>query len=177
MRTFTCAMLANTGRVTEGVKTGLSNSRASCHMTTYHDQLENFILIMLKSIATADKCYFQATGKGNLCIKIPNGKITSLILLMDILYYPKMGLTLILISKLMDARFHSHFMLCCRIFDKRKKMVGDVLRRNRLYRVDHSMRTGGEIGRMAAEVVMIEELHQRMGHILPEAARRLVSER
>jgi hypothetical protein len=34
----------------------------------------------------------------------------------------------------------------------------------------------GEIGGMAAEVVMIEELHRRMAHILPEAARHLVSE-
>ena len=38
------------------------------------------------------------------------------------------------------------------------------------------METGGEIGGMAAEVVTIEELHWRMGHILPEAARWLVSE-
>ena len=38
------------------------------------------------------------------------------------------------------------------------------------------METGGEIGGMAAEVVTIEELHQRMGHILPEAMRCLVSE-
>ena len=37
------------------------------------------------------------------------------------------------------------------------------------------METGGEIGGMAAEVVMIEELHQRMGHILPEVMRHLVS--
>ena len=38
------------------------------------------------------------------------------------------------------------------------------------------METGGEIGGMAAEVMTIEEFHQIMGHILPEAARRLVSE-
>ena len=38
------------------------------------------------------------------------------------------------------------------------------------------METGGEIGGMAAEVVTIEELHRRMGHILLEAARCLVSE-
>ena len=37
MRTFMCAMLANVGRVAEGVETTLYNSRASCHMTTYHD--------------------------------------------------------------------------------------------------------------------------------------------
>ena len=40
---------------------------------------------------------------------------------------------------------------------------------NGLYQVDHSIKTGGEIGGMAAEVVTIEELHQRMGHISPEA--------
>ena len=65
MRTFMCTMLANTGRVTEGVETELYNSRASCHMTTYCDQLENFVSIVLKSIAAADKRYFQATGRGN----------------------------------------------------------------------------------------------------------------
>jgi hypothetical protein len=126
-RTFTCAMLANTGRDAKGVETELYNSGASHHMTAYHDQLENFVSIMLKSIATADKCYFQATGKGNLCIKIPNSKMTSSILLMDILYCHKMGLTLILISKLADAGFHSHFTPHCKIFYGREKVIGDVL--------------------------------------------------
>ena len=37
MRTFTCAMRANTGRVAEGVEAELYDSGASCHMTTYHD--------------------------------------------------------------------------------------------------------------------------------------------
>ena len=32
-RTFTCAMLANTGRIAKGVKTELYDSRESCHMT------------------------------------------------------------------------------------------------------------------------------------------------
>ena len=173
MRTFTCAMLANAGRIVEGVETELYDSGASCQMTAYRDQLENFVLILPKAIATADKHYFQATGKGNLCIRIPNGKMTSSILLTDVLYCPKMGLTLISIT---DANFHSHFALCCRIFDERKKVIGDVLWRNGLYRVDHSVETGGEIERMAAEVVMIEELHQRMDHISPEAARHLVFE-
>ena len=33
------------------------------------------------------------------------------------------------------------------------------------------METGGEIGRMADEVMTIEELHRKMGHILQEATR------
>ena len=104
-------------------------------------------------------------------IKIPNGKTTSSILLTDILYCPEMGLTLISISKLTDAGFHSHLALRCRIFDEGKKVIGDIPRRNGLCRVDHSIETGGEIAGMAAKVVIIEELHQRMGHISPEAAR------
>jgi hypothetical protein len=36
-RTFMCAMVANTGRVTEGVETELYDSRKLCHMTAYHD--------------------------------------------------------------------------------------------------------------------------------------------
>ena len=36
-RTFTCAMLANTGRIAKEVETELYNSGASCHMTAYSD--------------------------------------------------------------------------------------------------------------------------------------------
>ena len=38
------------------------------------------------------------------------------------------------------------------------------------------METRKEIGGMAAKVVSIEELHRRMGHILPGATRCLVYE-
>ena len=129
MRTFTCTMLANTERV----ETKLYDSGASHHMTTYCDQLENFVSIMTKSIAATDKCHFQATGKGNLHIKIPNRKMMSSILLTYILYCPKMGLTLILISKLVDAGFHSHFRSHSKIFDGREKVIEDILQRNGLY--------------------------------------------
>ena len=101
---------------------------------------------MLKAIAAADKHYFQATGKGNLHIEIPNVKTMSSILLTDILYCPEMGLTLVSISKLADDGFHSHFVLRCKIFEERKRVIGDVPGRNGLYQVDHLMETGGEIG-------------------------------
>ena len=73
-----------------------------------------------------------------------------------------MGFTLISISKLTDARFHSHFASHCRIFDGREKVIGDVPQRNGLYQV---METEGEIGGMAAKVVSIEELHRKIGPI------------
>ena len=101
---------------------------------------------MPKSLAATDKHYFQATGKGNLCIKISNGKMISSILLMDVLYCTEIGLTLISISKLIDAGFHSHFTSYCRMFDGWYKIIEDVPWRNGLYQVDHSMETGGVIG-------------------------------
>ena len=65
---------------------------------------------------------------------------------MDVLYCLEMGLTLLLISKLADARFHSHFASHCRIFDERKKVIGDIPWRNGLYQVDHSVETGESLG-------------------------------
>ena len=49
--TFTCTMLANTGRIAKGVETELYDSGASCHMTTYRDQPENFVSIMPQTSA------------------------------------------------------------------------------------------------------------------------------
>ena len=62
-RTFMCTMLVNTGRIAKGVKTELYESRALRHMTAYRDWLDNFVSIVPKAIATADKHNFQATGK------------------------------------------------------------------------------------------------------------------
>jgi hypothetical protein len=138
--------------------------------------LENYVSIIPKSIAAADKQYFQATGKGNLRIKIPNSKTTTSILLTDVLYCPTMGLMLVSISKLADASHPLFFGQRCQIFDVKKKVVGEVPWRNGLYRVDHSVE-GGEMGGLAKEVLTVEELHRCMGHIAPEAAKRMISER
>ncbi|KZP11549.1 hypothetical protein FIBSPDRAFT_661877, partial [Athelia psychrophila] len=51
----------------------LFDSGASRHMSPYRGRFENFVSITPKSISAADKRCFQATGKGDLRIKIPNG--------------------------------------------------------------------------------------------------------
>src|SRR5882762_10948438 len=60
---FTCAMLVNATQITEGVETELYNLGPSHHMTAYRNCLEKFIS---ESIATAEKPYFQPTGKKDL---------------------------------------------------------------------------------------------------------------
>ena len=173
-RTYSYSMLANAARTSEGVETELYDSGASRHMTAYRNRLENYVSIVPKPIAAADKRFFQATGKGNLRIKIPNGNSTTSILLTDVLYCPDMGLTLVSISKLADAGFQSLFGTRCKIFDQKRKVIGEVPRRSGLYRVDHSF-GGQETGGVAKEVLTAEELHRRMGHIAPEAAKRMIS--
>ncbi|KAF9527270.1 hypothetical protein CPB83DRAFT_768658 [Crepidotus variabilis] len=76
----------------------LYDSGASRHMIPFRDQLINFIPIDPRPITAADKRVFHAMGKGDMRIRIPNGKTTSIILLCDVLYAPSMRLTIISIS-------------------------------------------------------------------------------
>ena len=101
---------------------------------------ENYVSITPKQITAVDKCYFQAIGKGNLCIKIPNGSNQTTILLKDVLHCPDMGLMLVSIGKITGAGYKIIFKgSICRIYDTKDKVIGQIMARNRLYRVDHEV--------------------------------------
>ena len=70
-------------------------------------------------ITAADKRTFQAIAKGKLLIHIPNGdKGTSKVHLLDALYSPSMGVTLVSISKIAKAGSTVVFQGCyCRIYN------------------------------------------------------------
>ena len=87
----------------------LFDSDASRHMSSYHDHFTNFKSIVPKAITAADKHTFEAIGKGDLTIFIPNGSSTTHILLCDVLYVPKMGITLVSIGKLDVAGYAALF--------------------------------------------------------------------
>ena len=70
-------------------------------MSPYRDHFENYAPITPKSITAADKHHFQAIGKGDLQIKIPNGHSMTTILLKDILHCPDMGRHSSLLEKLL----------------------------------------------------------------------------
>lgn len=173
--TFDCAMLVNVKGSVEGVETELYDSGASRHMSPYRDRMENYVSIIPKSITAADKRYFQAIGKGDLRIKIPNGNNSNTsILLKDVLHCPDMGLTLVSIGKIAAAGYHTLFRgPWCRIYDTKNKLVGQLAARNGLYRVDHDIAEMAAMG-VAGEVLTLEDLHRRMGHIAPTAAQRMI---
>ena len=131
-------MLANESG-TPGVETELYNSGESRHMTPYRHKLLNYTSIPPKSITAVDSGKFVAIGQGNMRISIPNGNTTASILLKGVLYVPKLGLTLVSISKITDAGFTTLFRdEFCRIFDKKRKILGVIHKQNGTYRVQHA---------------------------------------
>ena len=176
LTTFDAAMLVNVEGNVEGMQTELYDSGASRHMSPYRDHFENYTPIAPKSITAADKRYFQAIGKGDLRIKIPNGSSTTTILLKDVLHCPDMGLTLVSIGKITNAGYKVIFRgTTCWIYNSKDKIIGRINAKNGLYRVDHEIAVNIAMAGEDREVLSIEELHRRMGHIAPEAAKQMVS--
>ena len=171
---FVGAVLAGSAE-SRKAESDLYDSGASRHMTPFRHRLINFMTIDSRPIRAADKRIFHAVSKGDMQIQIPNGRNTTTILLKDVLYAPDMGLTIISISRVAAAGystlFHANF---CRIFDHRNSRIGHIhVTSNGLYRVDHEEST------LAAETkgkISLLELHRKMGHIAPDAVRKLVKE-
>jgi hypothetical protein len=156
------------------VETELYESGASRHMSPYRHRFENYKPIEGKAITAGDKQLFQAIGVGDSLIKIPNGKGTAIIRLKHVLHAPDLGLTLVSTSSTGAAVYSS---LCrgvyYRKFDPKQRLIGAVRVKNGLYQVDHESEPKVMVA-STKEVLTIEELHRRMGHISPDAARELV---
>ena len=158
--TFDAAMLVNVKGSVEGIQTELYDSGASRHMSPYRDHFEGYTPIVLKSITAADKHYFQAIGKGNLCIKIPNGSRTMTVLLKDVLHCPDMGLTLVSIGKITSTGYKVMFQgPTCKIFDQNDKLIGQIDAKNGLYRVDHDIMVNVAMAGDIRDILTVEEFH------------------
>src|ERR1700678_1194333 len=130
-------------------------------MSPYKHKFINFVPIQTKMLTAADGDTFNAIRKGDIRIAMPNGQSTTRILLKDVLYAPKMGITLISISKIDAAGFTSLFykgFLKIFLFVDGKKCFAVVAVRNGLYRVEHE--ASDVVAAVDAEVVTIEKLHQ-----------------
>src|ERR1700678_195681 len=172
--TLTGAVITGTAG-TRKAESDLYDSGASRHMTPFRHRLIKFTSIKSRPIQAADKRTFHVIGKGDMYIKIPNEGKTTTILLKDVLYAPDMGLTIISISRVAAAGystlFRSNF---CRIFDAKQCRIGHIhVTPNGLYRVDHEEYA---LAVSTKEKISLMDLHRRMGHIAPEAVKKLVRE-
>jgi hypothetical protein len=104
-------------------------------MFPYKHKFINYIPIQTKVLTAADGETFDAVGKGEIHIAMPNGQSTTRILLKNILYAPKMGITLILTSKIDAAGFASLFYkdsLKILLFVEGKRCLAEVMVWNEL---------------------------------------------
>jgi hypothetical protein len=62
----------------------------------------------------------------------------------------------------------------CKIFTLNKKLIGTIPIYQDVYLVTHGSAT--ESGTSAVETVMLDELHWRLGHIAPEAAKKMMKD-
>ena len=168
---YDSAMLAHDCERGFTTQTELYDSGASRHMSPYRDRFINFVSIVPKAITAANKLAFDASGRGDMEIEVPlgNGK-SSKVLLRDVLYAQEMGVTLVSISRITAAGHKAVFDgSSLKLFNRTKKLLGEIPVSRGLYRVEHE-----ESAHAAIETVSVDDLHRRMGHIAPEAAKLLV---
>ena len=156
----------------------LYDSGTTRHMTGFYHRLINYVDTDPIPIKTADKRTFQATGKGDMYIYLPNrDKSNSRILLKDVLYVPQMGITLVSISRVAGAGSTVVFTgNICRIYSKDREVIGEIKVKGGLHRVLTKGTTA--YAYTAApnnnEVLSLDELHRRLGHVSHDRAKLLV---
>ena len=129
---------------------------------------------MIITITAADKRTLWVTAKEKLLI--PNGdKGTSKVHLLNALYLPSMGVTLVSVSKITKSGsiviFQGNY---CQIYNQAKDRIGKIPERNGLYCV-FMMNPKAEAN--SAEIedkLSINELHCHLGHISQDQAKLLI---
>jgi len=151
-------------------------------MSGLRHRFANFKDIPLRSITAADKHSFSAMGIGDVYISVPNGKGQSTrVLLEDVLYAPSMGVTLVSISRIAASGSRVVFEgTGCKIYNKDHVRIGAITTYQGLYRT-YTLRSSETAATTSTNdpppdvgILDINELHRRLGHVLHEAARKLV---
>jgi len=75
----------------------------SCH------RLTNFQSIQPQGIFAADKKHFEAIGKRDMCIQVPNGDKSKEMYVKDVLYAPNLGVILLSVACITQAGYTLHF--------------------------------------------------------------------
>ena len=174
--TFDADELAGSAE-TRRTEIDLYDSGATRHMSGFRHKFINFTEIEPVPIRAADKRTFEATGKGKMLLYLPNGdKGVSRIYLEEALYAPSMGVTLVSISRVTAAGstvvFSGPF---CRIYNAEKDRVGEIRQSGGLYRVYKSSSEEEANSAGMNEVLSINELHRRLGHVSHERAKLVIT--
>jgi hypothetical protein len=144
------------------------------HISPYRDDINNFVEIPPKPFHSANKVKFSAVGMGEMMIDVPNSADISQLQLMEVLYSPEVGYTLVFIGQLDEKDFSATFSgRKCILTRPDGSRVGMVPTNcHGLYHVEHEP----ESANAAIKVVMLYQLHRHLGHVLPVVAQKLVED-
>lgn len=146
----------------------LYDSGTTRHISPYADDFESLTNIAPRTFTAANQQGFEATGKGDMIISVPNGLDFTKLRLTEVLYSPEVGYTLVSIGRLEDQGLTSTFSQgYCTITTEDGEVIGKIPKSsNGLYRVAHDH---DDIAHAAddVETLSVMELHRRMGHIAP----------
>jgi len=150
----------------------LFDSGATRHISPYRDDFATYApLTPPLLLSTANKQHFKAIATGSLVVKVPNGSGENNLTLLNTLHAPSVAYTLVSLGTLDVEGYQMGIgggQLT--IVSPQGQHIGAIARTSRrLYRVAHDSESAH-----AAELLTIMELHQRLGHIAPASARRLV---
>ena len=85
------------------------DSGASRHMSPFRTSFVTYRSIKARPITAANKNVFNAIGIGDLIIKVPNGAMTSKILLRDAYHAPDLALMIVSVGRILDAGYSVDF--------------------------------------------------------------------
>ena len=158
------------------VQAELYDSGCTRHISPYREDFESFTEIPPMSFSAANKQKFNALGKGEMVIDIPNGVEISQLRLTEVLYSPEVGYTLVSIGRLDEKGFSARFGDGkCIIRGPDDECVGKILMNKRgLYKVEHELNI--EEANAVEETITLEQLHRRLGHISPIIAKKLIED-
>jgi len=158
----------------------LLDSGTTCHISPYRSEFLNYRELPARVFQAANKQSFSAVGSGDLVLEVPNGAKTSKLTLNDVLYSPAISYILISIGKLDTLGHRVEFRdgRCTIFFLPANSVVGTIPKSARgLYHIQKSPHVPADDAEHAAMAQLtVMELHHRMGHIAPGAAKKLVTE-
>jgi len=146
-------------------------------MTPSHHRLTNFQPIQPQGIFTVDKKYFEAIGKEDMLVQVPNGDKSKKIHVKDVLYAPNLSVTLLLVARITQAGYMLHFkQQGCQILDPKNCQIGTIPIINRLYGIRVKTPLQANTAIEDPLTVTPDELHRLMGYISTDAATKLVKD-
>lgn len=153
-------------------QTEIFDSGSSRHISPYRSSFVSFEPIKPCPLRAANRQQFNAVGKGDIKLTVPNGSGVSMLHLRNVLYSPEAGYTLVSIGRLDDDGYSTTFSNGrCVIHGRNGECVADIPRNEKgLYKFVRDTR---EEVNAVDESPTLEALHRRLGHISLSTLQRL----